>query len=120
VFKFRLTKEPLPSDADLLRTITRGVRGRAMPVWHELPLQDRLAGIQYIKLELAADRSDKTAPYFYFIDEPLGPPLQIGTSPPSADLVAHGGQIWLAAGQLLGVPWQDGEGRRREGGRAEG
>jgi cytochrome c oxidase cbb3-type subunit I/II len=32
VFKFRLTKEPLPTDGDLLRTITRGVRGTAMPV----------------------------------------------------------------------------------------
>jgi cytochrome c oxidase cbb3-type subunit I/II len=34
VFKFRLTKEPLPTDGDLLRTITRGVRGTAMPAWH--------------------------------------------------------------------------------------
>ncbi|TJW41079.1 MAG: cytochrome-c oxidase, partial [Mesorhizobium sp.] len=34
VFKFRLTKEPLPTDGDLLRTITRGVRGTAMPAWY--------------------------------------------------------------------------------------
>ena len=39
VFKFRLTKEPLPTDGDLLRTITRGVRGTAMPAWYELPAQ---------------------------------------------------------------------------------
>ena len=38
VFKFRLTKEPLPTDGDLLRTITRGVRGTAMPAWYDLPL----------------------------------------------------------------------------------
>ena len=49
MFKFRLTKEPLPTDGDLLRTITRGVRGTAMPAWYELPLNDRLAVIQYIK-----------------------------------------------------------------------
>ncbi len=31
VFKFKHTDGPLPTDADLLRTITRGVRGTAMP-----------------------------------------------------------------------------------------
>ena len=31
VFKFRLTKESVPTDGDLLRTISRGVRGTAMP-----------------------------------------------------------------------------------------
>ena len=81
VFKFRLNKGPLPTDADLLRTITRGVRGTAMPAWFELPLQDRLAVMQYVKYELTADRSDPTAPYFYFVDEPPGPPIQIGTPP---------------------------------------
>ena len=75
VFKFRLTDGPLPSDADLLRTISRGVRGTAMPAWYELPLEDRLAVIQYVKYELTADRSDPTQPYFYFVDEPPGPPL---------------------------------------------
>ena len=63
VFKFRLTKGPMPTDGDLLRTITRGVRGTAMPPWHELPLEDRLAVIQYIKYELAVDRSDPANPY---------------------------------------------------------
>ena len=36
-FKFRLTQKPVPTDGDLLRTITRGVRGTAMPAWYELP-----------------------------------------------------------------------------------
>ena len=54
-------KGPLPTDGDLLRTITRGVRGTAMPPWYELPLEDRLAVIQYIKYELAVDRSDPSA-----------------------------------------------------------
>ena len=75
VFKFRLTKEPLPTDGDLLRTITRGVRGTAMPAWYELPLNDRLAVIQYIKYELAVDRSDPASPYAFFVEEPPGPPL---------------------------------------------
>ncbi len=46
VFKFHLNKESVPSDGDLLRTITRGVRGTAMPAWYELPLNDRLAVVQ--------------------------------------------------------------------------
>ncbi|QFI68582.1 cbb3-type cytochrome c oxidase subunit II [Sinorhizobium alkalisoli] len=98
VFKFRLTREPLPTDGDLLRTITRGVRGTAMPAWHELPINDRLAVIQYIKYELAVDRSDPSAPYAFFIEEPPGPPLIIGKPPqPSQQLLARGAEIWQAA-----------------------
>ncbi|WP_087001161.1 cbb3-type cytochrome c oxidase subunit II [Rhizobium sullae] len=98
VFKFRLTKEPLPTDGDLLRTITRGVRGTAMPAWHELSINDRLAVIQYIKHELAVDRSDPSAPYAFFTEEPPGPPLIIGKPPASsAQLLARGGEIWQVA-----------------------
>ena len=84
VFKFRLTKEPLPTDGDLLRTITRGVRGTAMPPWYELPLTDRLAVIQYIKYELAVDRSDPAQPYAFFKEEPPGAPLYVGRPPVSS------------------------------------
>lgn len=98
VFKFKHTKGALPTDADLLRTITRGVRGSAMPAWFELPLQDRLAVIQYIKYDLAADRTDPQEPYLYFEEEPPGPPIKIGPPPASsAELVAHGRGIWRQA-----------------------
>lgn len=98
VFKFRLSKGLLPTDADLLRTISRGVRGTAMPAWFELPIDDRLAVMQYVKFELAADRTDPDKPAYYFIDEPPGPPLQIGVPPePSAPLIAHGAEVWLQA-----------------------
>jgi cytochrome c oxidase cbb3-type subunit 2 len=98
VFKFRLSKGLLPSDTDLLRTISRGVRGTAMPAWFELPIDDRLAVIQYIKYVLAADRSDPAKPEFYFVEEPPGPPIAIGTPPaPTPALIAHGGEIWLQA-----------------------
>ncbi len=98
MYKFRRTASPLPSDADLLRTISRGVRGTAMPPWYELPLEDRLAVIQYVKFELTADRSDPTEPYFYFEEEPPGEKLPIGTPPaPTPELVAHGGEIWQQA-----------------------
>ena len=98
VFKFKLTKGPLPSDADLLRTITRGVRGTAMPAWFELPLEDRLAVIQYVKYELTADRSDPTSPISTSSTSRRGRRSQIGRPPPpTAEMVAHGGQIWLQA-----------------------
>ena len=97
-FKFRLTQKPVPTDGDLLRTITRGVRGTAMPAWYELPLNDRLAVIQYIKYVLAVDRSDPKKPYAYFIEEPPGEPLYIGQPPaPSPDVLAHGKQVWQTA-----------------------
>lgn len=98
VFKFRLTKEPVPTDGDLLRTITRGVRGTAMPAWHELPMNDRLAVIQYIKYELAVDRSDPAKPYAYFKEEPPGQPLYIGRPPaPSEQMFARAKDVWQNA-----------------------
>jgi cytochrome c oxidase cbb3-type subunit I/II len=98
VFKFRLTKEPIPTDGDLLRTITRGVRGTAMPSWHELPDKDRLAVIQYIKFELAVDRSDTAKPYAYFVEEPPSAPLYIDQPPePSAELLTRGSEVWKQA-----------------------
>ncbi|SJM30580.1 cbb3-type cytochrome c oxidase subunit II [Mesorhizobium delmotii] len=98
VFKFRLTKEPLPTDGDLLRTITRGVRGTAMPAWYELPLTDRLAVIQYIKYELAVDRSDPAEPYAFFIEEPPGPPLYIAKPPTASQaIIDRGKEVWQIA-----------------------
>ena len=98
VFKFRLTKEPLPTDGDLLRTITRGVRGTAMPAWYELPLNDRLAVIQYIKYVLAVDRSDPDQPYAFFVEEPPGAPLYIGRPPaPSQQILDRGKEVWQVA-----------------------
>ena len=95
VFKFRLTAEPVPTDGDLLRTISRGVRGTAMPAWYDLPLNDRLAVIQYIKYELAVDRSDPANPYAFFTEEPPGPPLYIGKPPaPSQQIVERGKEVW--------------------------
>ena len=50
VFKFRSTPSgSLPTDGDLFRTVTRGVRWTAMPTWHEVPEKDRLAVIPFIK-----------------------------------------------------------------------
>jgi cytochrome c oxidase cbb3-type subunit 2 len=99
VFKFRLTPSgSLPDDGDLLRTITRGVRGTSMPPWHELPEKDRLAVIQYIKYVLAVDRSDPSSPYLYFVEEPPKAPVYIAEPPkPSSALLARGSEVWRSA-----------------------
>jgi cytochrome c oxidase cbb3-type subunit I/II len=118
VFKFRLTPSgSLPDDGDLLRTITRGVRGTAMPSWHELPQKDSLAVIQYIKYELAADRSDPKKPYLYFVEEPPKAPIFIGEPPkPSAELVKRGAEVWQAS-----KCWEcHGKGGMGDGEKAEG
>jgi len=99
VFKFHLTPSgSMPTDGDLLRTITRGVRGTAMPTWHMLPEKDRLSVVQYIKYVLAADRSDPSNPYMYFVEEPHGAPVFIKQPPtPSKALVERGGKVWKQA-----------------------
>ena len=99
VFKFRTTPTgSLPTDGDLLRVLARGVRGTAMPSWHELPEKDRLAVIQYVKYELAADRSDPKKPYFYFVEEPVSPPIYVDAPPePSEQIVAEGKDVWQKA-----------------------
>jgi cytochrome c oxidase cbb3-type subunit 2 len=57
-----------------------------------------LAVIQYVKYELAADRTDPSGPYYFFVDEPPGPPLQIGAPPPpAAEMVERGQAIWRQA-----------------------
>ena len=99
VFKFRMTPTgSLPTDGALFRTITRGVRGTAMPTFHMLPSKDRLAVVQYVKYELSVDRADPDAPYVYFEEEPPRPPIYIGAPPePSAELVAEGREVWQKA-----------------------
>lgn len=98
---FKFTKTPtgsLPTDGDLLRTITRGVRGSAMPTWHNLPFKDRLAVIQYIKFELSVDRSQPGFPYAWFEEQEPKEPIHIGTPPtPSEDLLARGQEVWRQA-----------------------
>jgi cytochrome c oxidase cbb3-type subunit 2 len=87
-FKFRTTPSgSLPTDGDLYRTITRGVRWTAMPTWHELPEKDRLAVLQFIKT-FAAD----------FWKDPGEPPIVIPDPPPATrELVARGKALFQTA-----------------------
>ena len=120
VFKFRLTKESIPTDGDLLRTISRGVRGTAMPPWYDLPINDRLAVIQYIKYVLAVDRSDPAKPYAFFTEEPPGCSALYRQAARSVAAAPRSRQRGLGASEMLGVPRQDRKGRWRESRRVEG
>ena len=63
-----------------------------------LPDKVRIAVIQYIKYELAVDRSDPEAPYRYFVEEPAEAPMYIGLAPPpSEEIVVHGKEVWQQA-----------------------
>ncbi|MBM3217944.1 MAG: c-type cytochrome [Candidatus Rokubacteria bacterium] len=87
VFKFRSTPSgTLPTDGDLYRTVTRGVRWTAMPTWHELPEKDRLAVVAFIKTFSKRWKEEKLEP-------------ALVTSAPTArpDLVARGRELYVSA-----------------------
>lgn len=99
VYKFRSTpSDSLPTDGDLLRTLTRGVRGTSMPSWHMLSEKARMAVIQYIKYRLSVDMSDPEYPYALFEEEEPSAPLHIARAPvPNGDMMETGERIWNEA-----------------------
>ena len=88
VFKFRTTPSgSLPTDGDLYRTITRGVRWTAMPTWHELSDKERMAVAGYIKTFSKR-----------FKEETPEPPLLIGDPPKATpELVTRGKDLYVKA-----------------------
>jgi mono/diheme cytochrome c family protein len=48
-FKITTTENLIPSDADLLRTLRRGMPGSAMPPWGHLPEADLQALVAYVR-----------------------------------------------------------------------
>ena len=88
VFKFRTTPSgSLPTDGDLYRTITRGVRWTAMPTWHELSDKERMAVAGHIKTFSSR-----------FKEETPEPPLLIGDPPKATpELVARGKDLYVKA-----------------------
>ena len=87
-FKFRSTPSgSLPTDGDLFRTVTRGVRWTAMPTWHELPDKTRLALVSYIKTFSTRWKEEKPEP-----------PLVLPPPPPATPaLLARGKDLYVKA-----------------------
>lgn len=88
VFKFRTTPSgSLPTDGDLFRTVTRGVRWTAMPTWHELPDKERLAVITFIKTFSTRWKEERPEPALVIGDPPK----------PTPKLVARGKDLYVKA-----------------------
>ncbi len=88
LFKFRSTPSgSLPTDADLLNTITQGIRWTGMVARADLPEADRRAVVQYVK---------SLSPRFT-IDRPASPVPVPPAPPKSRGLVARGGQLYRDA-----------------------
>jgi cytochrome c oxidase cbb3-type subunit I/II len=88
VFKFRTTPSgSLPTDGDLFRTVTRGVRWTAMPTWHELPDKERLAVITFIKTFSTRWKEERPEPALVIGDPPK----------PTPQLVARGKDLYVKA-----------------------
>jgi cytochrome c oxidase cbb3-type subunit 2 len=88
-YKFRTTPGgALPTDPDILRTITMGVPGTSMPSWASLKIEDRWALVHYIKT-LSEN----------FTKEKPPPPISIPEPPEvTPDVLAEGRQFYVDAG----------------------
>src|SRR5437899_3063116 len=88
VFKFRTTPSgSLPTDGDLYRTVTRGVRWTAMPTWHELPDKERLAVVTFIKTFSSRWKDEQPEPAATIADPPKA----------TAELVTRGKDLYRKA-----------------------
>jgi cytochrome c oxidase cbb3-type subunit 2 len=88
VFKFRTTPSgSLPTDGDLFRTVTRGVRWTAMPTWHELPDKERLAVVSFIKTFSKRWKEERPEPALAIGDPPRA----------TSELVARGKELYQKA-----------------------
>lgn len=73
--QFRFSSRPsgeLPTDEDLLRTVTEGLHGTSMPAWDLLPEEDRRAVVTYLKTFAAETwASAVPAPVTTVADDPF-------------------------------------------------
>jgi len=94
IFKFHSTAgdmTSLPSDEDLFITVSHGLWGTAMPPWYELPVQERLAVIQFIKTFSDRWKREKPGTLVLIPDEPRV----------TIDSIGQGKQQFEAAGCVI-------------------
>jgi len=89
VYSLRTTEhEALPTDADIFRTITRGVHGTAMPPWIILPEKDRWALVAHVK-SLSTQFDEDVAP----------PPVEVEPAPEATpERLAAGYALYSSGG----------------------
>jgi cytochrome c oxidase cbb3-type subunit 2 len=89
VYALRTTQSgSLPTDADILRTLRRGIPGTAMPAWSGLPERTLWALVAYV--QTLSPR---------FAQEPPGVPIAIPPEMPPSDAgVARGRSVYVRMG----------------------
>ncbi len=87
-FKFRSTASGgMPTDEDLLRTITNGLHGTSMIGWGHVPEDDRRALVDYIKT------------FSEYFEEETAKPLDLGDPPePTPEGLAEGKKLYSEMG----------------------
>lgn len=106
-FKLATTQNQIPTEEDLVRTISRGMPGSAMPPWEHLPRSDLQALAQYVRqihvtavtveAAKAGGPESETAAWIARRTVP-GPALHVPPEPPFDDLHwFRGRQIYLEA-----------------------
>jgi cytochrome c oxidase cbb3-type subunit I/II len=87
LYKFRSTPNgQLPTDADLMRTLTKGVNRTSMPEWSLLPERERMALVQYVK-SFYPGFKDNPPPHPIYVP---APPATLG----SPESIARGRQLY--------------------------
>ena len=98
-FKLATTENQIPSDDDLLRTVSRGMPGSAMPPWGHLPQADLQALVNYVRrihydgTRTALERGAREGihalgdlPDLLLKRTQPGPPLSVPAEPPFDDV----------------------------------
>jgi cytochrome c oxidase cbb3-type subunit 2 len=98
LFKFvSVEAGKLPRDDDLLKTITRGLRGTSMPSFRFVPEEERRAVIQYLKT-FAAERWAENAPGALIARSRDPYDASLDDPKPVADAIAKGRDAYHAIG----------------------
>ncbi len=95
VFKFTsVATGELPTDEDLFETITRGLKGSAMPSWRLLPAETRWALVEYVKTFSTYFEEGQGTP----IPTPPNPHPDLDDDTPAA-VLARGGYLYHVQAQ---------------------
>ncbi|MBI3071626.1 MAG: c-type cytochrome [Deltaproteobacteria bacterium] len=93
VFKFgAVPAGKLPTDDDLMRTVTNGLSASSMPSWRLLPQDQRWAVIQYLKSFSPRWKKDKPGPALSVPEDPFNeePPSKLPSIRAQGEKIYHG------------------------------
>jgi cytochrome c oxidase cbb3-type subunit 2 len=86
----------LPTDEDLFDTISRGMRGSAMPSFAQLTTDERWALVEAVKSLAIYKDEDEGIEVHFFKERPAGPPVDLGPAlAASPELIAKGKGAYL-------------------------